>query len=163
MNDRSTGYGEAQAPGRTEDLPLLTGHGRFAGDIHPDGMAHGVFLRSPHAHAAILAVDTAAARAVPGVLGVFTASDMAGRAVTADELFEPAFNLDLGCKYLVWLAKRLDGDLRLVLMSYNAGIQRVLTWQKKTRDVDEILARHAFDETRAYVEKVLGFRAALKS
>ena len=78
MNDRSTGYGEAQAPGRTEDLPLLTGHGRFAGDIHPDGMAHGVFLRSPHAHAAILAVDTVAARAVPGVLGVFTASDMAG-------------------------------------------------------------------------------------
>ena len=43
MTDRSTGYGEAQAPGRTEDLPLLTGNGRFAGDIQPDGMVHGVF------------------------------------------------------------------------------------------------------------------------
>jgi len=96
-------------------------------------------------------------------LQVPTASDMAGRAVTADELFDPALNLDLGCRYLVWLAKRLDGDLRLVLMGYNAGIQRVQAWQKKTRDVDEILEKHAFRETRDYVRKVLGFRATLKA
>jgi len=78
MTDRSTGYGKAQAPGRTEDLPLLTGHGRFAGDIHRDGMAYGVFLRSPHAHADIGAINTAAAMSIPGVLGVFTAADMEG-------------------------------------------------------------------------------------
>lgn len=96
-------------------------------------------------------------------LRVATASDMAGRPVTSDELFDRALNLELGCKYLVWLARRLDGDLRLVLMGYNAGIQRVQAWQKKTRDVDEILSRHAYKETRAYVQKVLGFRATLKA
>ncbi|MHC4409256.1 MAG: lytic transglycosylase domain-containing protein [Planctomycetota bacterium] len=96
-------------------------------------------------------------------LQVPTASDMAGRAVSADELLDSAFNLDLGCKYLVWLGKRLEGDLRLVLMAYNAGYGNVRKWLKATSDVDQVLEKHAFNETRAYVHKVLGFRKSIKS
>jgi soluble lytic murein transglycosylase-like protein len=38
-----------------------------------------------------------------------------------EDIFDPARNVDLGCKYLVWLMKRYQGDLRLVLAGYNAG------------------------------------------
>lgn len=96
-------------------------------------------------------------------LQVPTASDMAGRAVSADELLDSALNLDLGCKYLVWLGKRLEGDLRLVLMAYNAGYGNVRKWLKTTSDVDQVLEKHAFNETRAYVHKVLGFHKSIKS
>lgn len=76
MTESTLRYGEAQAPGRVEDVHLLTGRGRFSVDASRPGQAYGVFLRTPHAHAEFAAVDTAAARAMPGVLGVFTAADM---------------------------------------------------------------------------------------
>ena len=62
---------------RLEDHRFLTGQGRFTADLR---LAHEAVLkvvRSPHAHARILAIDAAAARAAPGVLGVFTAIDLA--------------------------------------------------------------------------------------
>jgi carbon-monoxide dehydrogenase large subunit len=61
---------------RDEDFRLLTGAGRFCDDERAAGEAHAVFVRSPHAFAAIGAIDTAGARAVPGVLAVLTAADM---------------------------------------------------------------------------------------
>lgn len=76
MTESTLRYGEAQAPGRVEDVHLLTGRGRFSVDASRPGQAYGVFLRTPHAHAEFAAVDTAAARAMPGVLGVFTEADM---------------------------------------------------------------------------------------
>ncbi|MHC4940609.1 MAG: lytic transglycosylase domain-containing protein [Planctomycetota bacterium] len=96
-------------------------------------------------------------------LQVPTATDMAGRPVSADDLLDSALNLDLGCKYLVWLGQRLEGDLKLVLMAYNAGYGNVKKWRKKSASTDEILEKHAFSETRAYVHKVLGFREAIKN
>lgn len=63
---------------RVEDGPLLRGAGRFVADVPQDGQAYGVFVRSPHAHARVVAVDADAARAAPGVLAVLTAADMAG-------------------------------------------------------------------------------------
>ncbi len=62
---------------RFEDRALLTGAGRFLADEPAAGAASAAFVRSPHACAAIRGIDTAAARAVPGVLGVFTAADLA--------------------------------------------------------------------------------------
>ena len=62
---------------RFEDRALLTGAGRFLADEPAAGAAWAAFVRSPHACAAIRGIDTAAARAVPGVLGVFTAADLA--------------------------------------------------------------------------------------
>ncbi|MFQ5955607.1 MAG: xanthine dehydrogenase family protein molybdopterin-binding subunit [Kiloniellales bacterium] len=60
---------------RTEDLRFLTGAGRFIADIELEGMAHGLVLRSPHAHARINAIDSEAAARLPGVLAVFTGAD----------------------------------------------------------------------------------------
>src|ERR1700730_14076908 len=66
-----------QALPRKEDARLLTGGGRYSDDIDLPGQAYATFVRSPHAHAHILAVDTAAARAMPGVLAVLTGADAA--------------------------------------------------------------------------------------
>src|SRR6516162_7342124 len=62
---------------RLEDPPLVTGRGRFAGDISFPHQLHMRIARSPIAHGTIVAVDTAAARAVPGVVAVWTAQDIA--------------------------------------------------------------------------------------
>jgi len=61
---------------RREDPRLLTGRGRYVGDIARPRMASVVMVRSPHAHARIRAIDTRAARAHPGVLACLTAADL---------------------------------------------------------------------------------------
>src|SRR5689334_25233064 len=61
---------------RLEDQRFLTGQGRYVDDIDMPGQLHGIVLRSPHGHAAMDGIDTAAARAAPGVRGVFTAADL---------------------------------------------------------------------------------------
>ena len=62
------------APSRRFQVPDRAG--RYVEDIAPPGQLHAVVLRSPHAHALIDGIDTAAARAMPGVRGVFTAADL---------------------------------------------------------------------------------------
>src|SRR2546425_11393758 len=61
---------------RREDLRLLTGQGRFADDENAPGQAYAAFVRSPHAHADLLTIDAAPAKAVAGVLAVFTGRDL---------------------------------------------------------------------------------------
>ncbi|MGB7077063.1 MAG: molybdopterin cofactor-binding domain-containing protein, partial [Xanthobacteraceae bacterium] len=60
---------------RFEDPRLVKGHGRYIADMTFPGMAFGYVLRSPHAHAGIRAIDTAKAKAAPGVLAVLTGAD----------------------------------------------------------------------------------------
>ena len=60
---------------RKEDERLVTGKGRFTDDFSLPGEAHAAMVRSPHPHARIVAIDAAAAKAMPGVLGVFTGAD----------------------------------------------------------------------------------------
>ncbi|HEX5318461.1 MAG TPA: xanthine dehydrogenase family protein molybdopterin-binding subunit [Stellaceae bacterium] len=62
---------------RFEDYRLLTGTGRFLDDGRLAGAAHAVFVRSPHAFADIRRIDAAPALAVPGVVAVLTAADLA--------------------------------------------------------------------------------------
>ena len=61
---------------RVEDPRLLTGRGRFVDDIALPGMLHACFVRSPHAHARIVSIDTAAAVAHPGVHLVLSDADL---------------------------------------------------------------------------------------
>ncbi len=77
---------------RLEDSRLLTGGGRYAAHGAPDGLLHAVFLRSPHAHARVRRVETAMARAMPGVAAVITADDTAGLGhnPTLTEIFDAA-------------------------------------------------------------------------
>src|SRR5215471_14162540 len=62
---------------RKEDERLVTGKGRFTDDFNLDGQVHAAMVRSPHPHARIVAIDVAAAKAMPGVLGIFTGADCA--------------------------------------------------------------------------------------
>ncbi len=62
---------------RSEDDRLLKGAGRFVADRVLPGMLHAVVLRSPHAHARLLSIDAADARAMPGVVAVYTGADLA--------------------------------------------------------------------------------------
>jgi carbon-monoxide dehydrogenase large subunit len=62
---------------RKEDPRFLTGRGRYTDDVVVNGMLHGAFVRSPHARAAITSIDVQAARALPGVVAVFTYDDLA--------------------------------------------------------------------------------------
>jgi len=71
----TTRSGIGDAPKRREDLRFLTGKGRYLDDLAFPGVTHAIVLRSPHAHARILGLDTAAARATAGVLAVLTAED----------------------------------------------------------------------------------------
>jgi carbon-monoxide dehydrogenase large subunit len=70
-------FGMGQSVRRVEDPRLLTGQGRYTDDIAAPGALQAYVLRSPHAHARILGLDAAVARAAPGVRGVFTAADLA--------------------------------------------------------------------------------------
>ena len=61
---------------RIEDVPLLTGTGEYTSDLRFEQMAELAIVRSPHPHACIVRVDTAPARAVPGVLAAFSAREL---------------------------------------------------------------------------------------
>ncbi len=69
-------FGKAQYIKRVEDDRLLTGTGGFTDNLSRPNQAHVVLVRSPHAHAKILKIDTAAAKAAPGVVAVYTWADM---------------------------------------------------------------------------------------
>ena len=66
-----------QSVERLEDPPLVRGRGRFAGDISFPHQLHMRLVRANHAHGRIAAIDTSAARALPGVVAVWTAADIA--------------------------------------------------------------------------------------
>ena len=66
---------------RQEDSRLLTGSGCYSDDVNLPGQAYTCFVRSPHAHARIVRVDTAAALAAPGVIAVLTGRDAAADGV----------------------------------------------------------------------------------
>src|SRR5258708_16555987 len=62
---------------RREDQRLITGAGCYSDDVNAPGQAYAAFVRSPHAHAAIRAIDGAGALVVPGVIAVLTGRDAA--------------------------------------------------------------------------------------
>ncbi len=68
-------FAVGQSVPRFEDLRLVRGGGRYVDDVVLPRMAFGHVLRSPHAHARILAIDTAQAKAAPGVLAVLTGAE----------------------------------------------------------------------------------------
>jgi len=76
MSEQAFRYLNKAVP-RTEDYRLLTGYGRYVDDIEIAGALHVCFVRSPHAHARIVSVDTADAAAMPGVVTVVTGRELA--------------------------------------------------------------------------------------
>ena len=70
-------YGVGQPVRRKEDDTLVRGKGRYTDDFDLSGQAYAYVVRATHAHGVIRGIDTAAARAMPGVLGVWTGTDLA--------------------------------------------------------------------------------------
>ena len=68
------GIGSARK--RKEDVRFIQGKGNFIDDIKLPGQVFGDFVRSPYAHARVKAINTEAAKAVPGVIAVLTADDL---------------------------------------------------------------------------------------
>jgi carbon-monoxide dehydrogenase large subunit len=69
-------FGIGQAVPRSEDPRLIRGEGCYSDDVSLPSQVHGVFVRSPHAHGIIRALDASAAREMPGVLAVITGEDL---------------------------------------------------------------------------------------
>jgi len=71
-------FGIGQSVLRTEDPKLVRGEGRYTDDVNLAGQAYAAIVRSTHAHGVIRNIDTTAARAMEGVLAVYTGADLAG-------------------------------------------------------------------------------------
>src|SRR5215475_10823996 len=69
-------YGVGQPVRRKEDDTLVRGKGRYTDDFNLPGQAYGWVVRSSHAHGILKGIDTSAARAMPGVLGIWTGADL---------------------------------------------------------------------------------------
>lgn len=80
-------------PIRPDGVEKVTGKALFGADARPAGLVYGKVLRSPHAHARILSIDTSAAEAVPGVLAVATSRDLPAASDEVQALGETAVNL----------------------------------------------------------------------
>ena len=76
-----TRFGSGRSVKRIEDEGLLKGVGKFTDDVVPAGQLNVCFVRSPYPHAKLLSVDTAAARALPGVVGIYTGAELAAAGV----------------------------------------------------------------------------------
>ena len=80
-------------PIRHDGTDKVVGAARYAADQNVPGMLYGKYLRSPHAHARILNIDTSKAEALPGVTAIVTSSDLAEAADKIQEMGEDAVNL----------------------------------------------------------------------
>lgn len=69
-------FGSGRSVSRIEDPALVRGAGRFVDDVSLPGQLHLCLLRSPYPHARITSIDTSAALAMPGVIGVYTSADL---------------------------------------------------------------------------------------
>ena len=96
-NGKSAMSGNYQVVGtrpiRHDGTDKVVGAARYAADQNVPGMLYGKYLRSPHAHARILSIDTSKAEALPGVTAVVTSSDLAEAADKIQEMGEDAVNL----------------------------------------------------------------------
>ena len=107
----------------------------------------------------------AAARSHKGAVGLMQITPITLKEVRrqdpglpAGDLTDPAYNLRVGTAYVAYLLDRFDGDLTLTLAAYHMGPTAVRRLQQKHARLtpDELIARHAGPQTRAYVRKVLG-------
>ncbi len=69
-------FGVGQPVPRSEDPTLLRGQGRYTDDINLPGQAHAVMVRSRHAHGILKGIDVSDAKAMPGVLAIYTHADL---------------------------------------------------------------------------------------
>ena len=84
-------FGSGHTVRRIEDPTLVSGRGQYTDDLAREGLAHLVFVRSPHARARIVSIDAEPARAVAGVLAVYTGADLVAAGVKPMAAPPPVF------------------------------------------------------------------------
>jgi carbon-monoxide dehydrogenase large subunit len=89
-----TKFGIGQPVLRTEDPMLVRGAGLYTDDVSVAGQTYAVIVRSRHAHGVIRGIDTTAARAMPGVLGIYTGADLAAAGYGTLKCIVPFNNRD---------------------------------------------------------------------
>jgi len=93
VNEKNTYDVIGKNPHRHDATDKVTGRAQYGADIRLPGMLYGAMLRSPHAHARILSIDTSKAESYPGVRAVVTAKDLPDVASKIAELGEGTINL----------------------------------------------------------------------
>jgi len=109
-----TKFGIGQGVPRWEDPRLLRGGGRYSDDLNRDDQAYGHVLRSPHANAKIVSIDTAAAETAPGVLGVWTGEDFAASGLGNIPCAVPRQKADGSSMYLPPNSALRNGAVKMV-------------------------------------------------
>ena len=109
-----TKFGMAQPVRRVEDPRLLIGNGRYTDDITLANEAMGIVLRSPHAAARILSIDTTAAAGLPGVLAIYTGADLKADGIGGLPCAIPLKNRDGSPRAEVPHPVLADGEVRHV-------------------------------------------------
>ena len=94
-------------PIRHDGVDKVTGRAIYGADFQITGLLHGRVLRSPHAHARIVSIDTSRAEALPGVKGVVTAQDLPAAEDKMADLGEGAVNLKYLCDNILASDKAL--------------------------------------------------------
>jgi soluble lytic murein transglycosylase-like protein len=136
----------ASAPAATPRPPAkYAHHARWAPLIAQVAAEHAVDAHLLHAIISVESAYNAEARSHAGALGLMQVIPATGKRFGARDLLDPLQNLRAGTAYLVWLDKRFNGDLELMLAAYNAG--------------EGAVQRHGnrippYAETRQYVAKV---------
>jgi soluble lytic murein transglycosylase-like protein len=92
------------------------------------------------------------ARSKKGARGLMQLMPITADALDVVDVYSPEENVNAGARHLKWLLDRFDGDLRMALAAYNAGVQNVLRYDGVP----------PFPETRAYVNRVLEYYAEIK-
>lgn len=87
-------HGIAQNPPDLEGGSLVSGRGQYTDDLAPRDALHGVFFRSPVAHGIVRCIDTAQAKAAPGVVGVIDAGDLQAAGINPINFWSPLLGLD---------------------------------------------------------------------
>jgi soluble lytic murein transglycosylase len=135
-----------------EDMRRATGDGDW---IEP-GLVYAVMREESGYRPAV--VSPVGARGLLQIMpetGERLARDVALTDLHPDDLFEPGINIQLGSHYLRTLLIRFDGQLSAAIASYNAGPTAVTAWIDPELDDDEWVEAIPYDQTRAYVKRVL--------
>jgi len=122
---------------RVEDDALLRGLGRFVEDAPQPNQAHGVFVRSPHAHARIRSIDIEGARAAPGAVAVLTHKEMDAAGVGSTSVNPPLVGRD-GRKLVMPFRPALARDR--VMYAGEAIALVVAETQAQAQDAAELVA-----------------------
>jgi carbon-monoxide dehydrogenase large subunit len=137
-----------EGPLRVDGDVIVSGHAEYLDDIAPPGLLHAALLRSPHPHARILAVRTAAAEALPGVRVVLTGEQVAKLSGPVPHYFDPAaFGLNsnapaaLATDKVRWVGDPVAAVVAETLADAEAAVRAI--------DVDYELLPSVFDAEEA--------------